>query len=127
MFAQQTFTGRRRWLVPNLPSHTYKYIAIYSNKVIVNFEIQAAKYLQIQATSKMQSTTRNVYFTIHATVYKVQSNLSYRECQGWTLGFCGFWRIFQGFLNIRLNFTLNVILYREKMKLSILLKCLLKD
>ena len=33
-----------------------------------------------------------------------------RECQGLTLGFCGFWRIFQGFLNIRLNFTLNVIL-----------------
>ena len=48
-----------------------KYIAIYSNKVIVNFEIQAAKYLQIQATSKTKSTTRNVYSTIHATVYKM--------------------------------------------------------
>ena len=60
----------------NIPSHIYKYIAIYSNKVIVNFEIQAAKYLQIQVTSKTQSTTRNVYSTIHATVYKVLHKMS---------------------------------------------------
>ena len=60
----------------NIPSHIYKYIAIYSNKVIVNLKIQAAKYLQIQATSNTQSTTRNVYSTIHATVYKVLHKMS---------------------------------------------------
>ena len=58
-----------------IPLHIYKYLAIYSNKVIVNFKIQAAKYLQIQATSKTQST-RNVYSTIHATVYKVLHKMS---------------------------------------------------
>jgi hypothetical protein len=47
-----------------------KYIAIYSNKVIIKFEIQAAKYLQIQVTSKTQSTARNVYFTIPPMVCK---------------------------------------------------------
>ena len=60
----------------NIPSHIYKYIPTYSNKVIVNFEIQAAKYLLIQVTSKTQSTTRNVYSTIHATVYKVLHKMS---------------------------------------------------
>ena len=53
-----------------IPLHISKYIAIYINKIIVNFKIQAAKYLQIQVTSKMQSTTRNVYFTIPITVCK---------------------------------------------------------
>jgi hypothetical protein len=43
---------------------------MYCYKLLVNFEIQAAKYLQILATSKTQSTTRNVYFTIPATFCK---------------------------------------------------------
>ena len=49
-----------------------QYIAIYSNIILIKFEIQAAKYLRIQATSnlKIQSTTKNVKFTIPATVCK---------------------------------------------------------
>ena len=47
-----------------------QYIAIYSNKILLKFEIQASKYLWIQATSKIQSTTKNVKFTIPATVCK---------------------------------------------------------
>jgi hypothetical protein len=43
---------------------------MYHYKVLVNFEIEAAKYLQILATSKTQSTTKNVYFTIPATICK---------------------------------------------------------
>ena len=51
-------------------SDTVNIIAIYSNKILVNFEIRAAKYLGIQATSKIQITTKNVNFTIPAIVYK---------------------------------------------------------
>ena len=39
----------------------------------------------------------------------------------------GVWWVFQGFLNNKPNFRSNVIFYREKMKLSILLKFLLKN
>ena len=50
-----------------IPSHIYKYMDIYCNKIIVNFKIQVDKYLRIHATSKIQSPARNVYFTILAT------------------------------------------------------------
>ena len=47
------------------------YIAIYSDKINSNIEIQVFKYIRIHRTSKMHITTRNVYSAIHATVYKV--------------------------------------------------------
>ena len=47
------------------------YIAIYSDKINSNIEIQVFKYIRIHRTSKMHSTTRNMYSAIHATVYKV--------------------------------------------------------
>ena len=59
-----------------IPLHIYKYIYIYGNKIIVNFKIQATKYLQIQATSNTHTTTRNVYFTIIAMACK-----SYMGCR----------------------------------------------
>ena len=72
MMALRMFT-----VLPLSPLHQQKislyvsqYIAIYSNKILVNFEIRAAKYLGIQATSKIQITTKNVNFTIPAIVYK---------------------------------------------------------
>ena len=50
-----------------------------------------------------------------------------REFQGFPWGFGGFSRGSQEFLDNKLNFISNVILYGEKMIMSILLKCLLKD
>ena len=47
------------------------YIAMYSDKINSNLEIQVFKYIRIHRTSKMHSTTRNVYSAIHAIVYKV--------------------------------------------------------
>ena len=48
-----------------------KYMAIYVNKINLNFKIQVYKYMRIHSTKKLQSTARNVYSTIHATAYKV--------------------------------------------------------
>ena len=47
------------------------YIAMYSDKINSNLKIQVFKYIRIHRTSKMHSTTRNVYSAIHAMVYKV--------------------------------------------------------
>ena len=50
---------------------TCGYIAMYSDKINSNLEIQVFKYMRIHRTSKMHSTTRKVYSAILAMVYKV--------------------------------------------------------
>ena len=50
---------------------------MYSDKINSNLEIQVFKYMyiRIHRTSKMHSTTRNVYSAIHAMVYKVSHEM----------------------------------------------------